>query len=230
LRKLYDSKQIEFLPISEEKNRIDQVEQFYKNPKNSKEYDVTYPTNEEESKVDIKSSLELIDKFKQTDQNSVFEFNAGLGRVTKNILVEKFKHVEALEPFKNLADKIKEIKSPNLKAVHNQRPENYEFSQKFDFIWGQWLLENMTDLDVIKFLIKCRDNLNENGKIVLKENIEQDSIYITEFGQRIRTKRVYMTLFQLAGLNVIYYKCWNSQCSSFDDFVLVKRKSSGLRK
>lgn len=156
------------------------------------------------------------------------EFAAGIGRVTKNVLIRKLKHVEALEPFSHLAEKIKEISSPNLKAVYVQKAENFEFPHKFDFIWGQWILENLTDLEVIKILIKCRDNLKENGKIVFKENIENKSLSVdSDSGQRIRTKQTYMIFFELVGLEVIYFEKLQNIGSivpySLTEIVLQKR-------
>ena len=62
---------------------------------------------------------------------------------------------------------------------------------------------------------------------------EQNSIENTEWGQRIRTKHLYITLFELVGLKVIYYKVSLSNTEetySFGEMVLVKRESSGLRK
>jgi protein N-terminal methyltransferase len=225
LKRLYNEKQIEFLPDSNEKTRIEQVEKVWTNPNIHKQA-FNYVT-QQMFDDDEKSSRILIDKFKKDNQDSVMEFAAGEGRVTKNVLTKKFKHVEVLEPFLYSGKKLKEINSPNIKAVYVEKGENFKFPHKFDFIWGQWFLENITDLDVINFLIKCRENLKENGKIVFKENVENDSLVLeNNSGQRMRTKRIYMLFFELVGLEVIYYgKSYGSppEITPLIEIVLQKR-------
>ena len=38
-------------------------------------------------------------------------------------------------------------------------------------MWIQWCLENLEDEDLRPFLKKCYDNLNDNGIIIVKENL-----------------------------------------------------------
>ena len=49
--------------------------------------------------------------------------------------------------------------------------ENFKFEKKYDLIWIQWCLENLEDEDLEPFLKKCYDNLNEDGIIIVKENL-----------------------------------------------------------
>ena len=144
MKRLHNENQIEFLPDANEKKRIERVQKLWTNPKLFKDFfdDVTQQMFDD----DEKSSRILIDKFKKDNQDSVMEFAAGEGRVTKNVLIKKFKHVEVLEPFLYSGKKLKEINSANIKAVYIEKEENFKFPHKFDFIWGQWFLENITDL------------------------------------------------------------------------------------
>ncbi len=97
MKRLHNEKQIEFLPDANEKKRIEQVEKLWTNPKLFKDF-FNYVT-QQMFDDDEKSSRILIDKFKKDNQDSVMEFAAREGRVTKNVLIKKFKHVEVLEPF-----------------------------------------------------------------------------------------------------------------------------------
>jgi len=97
----------------------------------------------------------------------------------------------------------------NLRNVYRQPGGQFEWEHKYDLIFGQWFLENLTDLEILKFLINARNHLRPNGKILFKESIPvgRDYIQITEPSkQKIRPLKVYYLLFHLVGLRVVYLK------------------------
>ena len=41
---------------------------------------------------------------------------------------------------------------------------------QYDLVWVQWCVGHLTDVQLIRFLRRCKSALNDNGVIVLKEN------------------------------------------------------------
>jgi protein N-terminal methyltransferase len=175
--------------------------------------DFVASSNEPLRKNDEKSSRNLI-KILNSDLKilktcSVLELAAGMGRVTKKVLLQKFERIDVLEPDEKLAAEIEKINTKKIKNIYVKKGQDFEFKDSYyDVIWGQWFLENMSDVDNLKFLIKARDHLNDGGKIVLKENIYKEDIVQITFpeGQRIRPLKVYLLFFRLVGLRPVYIK------------------------
>lgn len=81
--------------------------------------------------------------------------------------------------------------------------QNFEFQHKYDCIWIQWVASHLTDDDLIAFLLKCKANLNQNGYIILKENITKKGFtYDTEDHSVIRSDTMFKDLFIKAGLQL----------------------------
>ncbi len=65
----------------------------------------------------------------------------------------------------------------NLKDLSNVRNyyvsgiQDFTFQEKYDCIWVQWVSSQIVDVDYIRFLQRCGDNLNKKGVIVVKENV-----------------------------------------------------------
>lgn len=162
------------------------------------------------------STKNLLEKLKlENSQNltSIIEFAAGMGRITKKVFTKIFKHIDVVEPSEPLAKKIEEFKnsgkknSEKIKHVYVTGGDTFEFERKYDIIFGEWFLENISDLDLIKFLIKARENLNPNGKLIFKENsIRHSPFSISGIGQKMRNSKAYLFLFELCGLRPVYIK------------------------
>ena len=127
--------------------------------------------------VDMDTSKNLLTIFKDkiSGFNSAIEMGAGIGRVSKDLLCKNFKEVDLLEPAKVQIDQAK-INVPEVKNFYEIGLENFEFERKYDCIWLQWCLCYLTDDDLLKFMIKAKDNLEEvdgrKGIIYVKENIQ----------------------------------------------------------
>ena len=124
---------------------------------------------------DIKCSNELLNGLiltKKLKNNSALDCACGIGRVTQFVLCNFFNEIDLFEKDEKFVNKTKEIFKYNkkVKNIFCCGIENFEFKRKYDLIWIQWTLENLEDNDLIPFLNKCKNNLNDNGIIVIKEN------------------------------------------------------------
>ncbi len=124
---------------------------------------------------DVKCSCELLNGLiltKKLKNNSALDCACGIGRVTQFVLCNFFNEIDLFEKDEKFINKTKEIFKNNkkVKNIICSGIENFEFKRKYDLIWIQWTLENIEDYDLIPFLKKCKDNLNDNGIIIIKEN------------------------------------------------------------
>ena len=125
---------------------------------------------------DVKCSCELLNGLiltKQLKPGNALDLAAGIGRVTEFVLCNFFKEIDLVEKDKKFIDKCKVKFSSNdkIKKIYMESLENFKFERKYDLIWMQWCLENLEDEDLEPFVKKCYDNLNEDGIIIVKENL-----------------------------------------------------------
>ena len=131
---------------------------------------------------DVKCSCELLNGLilsKQLNPISCLDCAAGIGRVTEYVLSNFFQEIDLFEKDKVFLEKCKTkfLGNNKIKNIYNSSLENFQFKRKYDLIWIQWCLENLEDDDLRPFLKKCYDNLNDDGIIIVKENlynIEED--------------------------------------------------------
>ncbi|KOX68799.1 Alpha N-terminal protein methyltransferase 1A [Melipona quadrifasciata] len=133
------------------------------------------------SQIDIKGSTQFLRKFilfqlkDPPSRTFALDCGAGIGRITKNLLLNYFKHVDLVE--QNL--KFLEVARTCLKSystrICNYYPiglQNFCFAtKKYDVVWCQWVLGHLKHDDLIEFLKKCSIGLKSNGVIVIKENV-----------------------------------------------------------
>jgi len=102
---------------------------------------------------------------------------AGIGRVTKQVLLNYFDKVDLLEQSQSFIDKSREYIGE--KAFEEQVDNLFcaglqDFKPKedckYDVIWCQWVTGYLTDQDFVTFLVKCKNQLKPNGLIVIKDN------------------------------------------------------------
>jgi len=141
--------------------------------------------------------------------HSAIELAAGTGRNTKKILSHIFDFVDVEEPSPTFLEKLYELKKKvkNVGTIYEQAGADFEFDKKYDFIFGQWFNVYLTDVELLKFLIKARDHLTQNGKFLFKEHIPLDNrIHYDWYKQKNRPLKVYHLFLDLVGLRPIYIK------------------------
>ncbi|CEG36760.1 n-terminal xaa-pro-lys n-methyltransferase 1 isoform x1 [Plasmopara halstedii] len=138
---------------------------------------------------------------------------AGIGRVSKLLLLPMFNHVDLVDQSPRLlrgleqylgADEILLARVRNLYCMGLQDFE--PTSASYDLIWMQWVLVHLTDLDLVRYLKRCKKALTPNGFIVVKENIFQSAepYDIDRQDSSITRSAVYYrSIFKQAGLVVL---------------------------
>ena len=125
---------------------------------------------------DVKCSCELLNGLiltKQLNPGSCLDCGAGIGRVTEYVLSNFFKEIDLVEKDKKFIEKCKTKFSGNnkIKNIYLSPLESFKFEKNYDLIWVQWCLENLEDEDLEPFLNKCYTHLNDDGLIIVKENL-----------------------------------------------------------
>ena len=132
---------------------------------------------------------------------------AGIGRITKGALIERFHFVDLVEPVPHFLNKAKIILSEleHQGNFYQYSLQNFNTTEKYDCIWIQWVLGQLTDSDVIMFLKRCKNMLKPNGIIVVKENMLLDGFSIDENYNLInRNYNDFKKIFYLSGLTILY--------------------------
>lgn len=132
---------------------------------------------------------------------------AGIGRITKGLLINHFDKVDLVEQNPKFVDAAKEILKCEDKVGYFYVSGLQEFTPKkffYDIIWCQWVLGHLTDNHLVDFLIRCKSGLKKNGIIIVKENISSEELLIDELDSSVtRSTKTFFRLFQKANLKVI---------------------------
>ena len=163
----------------------------------------------EDSKEFIKK-IELLSTIPTISMRTCLDCGAGIGRVTKHLLSDKYETVDLVESNAKFLHHAKTInlKGLNVSEYYCSSLHIFEFSKNYDCIWIQWVSSQLFNEDYICFLQRCTDALHENGIIVVKENIlrsdVEDDIVMDETDYSFtRTDAGFKKLFDRAGLTVI---------------------------
>ncbi|XP_024084308.1 N-terminal Xaa-Pro-Lys N-methyltransferase 1 isoform X3 [Cimex lectularius] len=159
------------------------------------------------SDVDIKGSQNFLDMiFGQKNppkKGRALDCGAGIGRVTKEILIKLFNKVDLIDQNENFIIKARENLggSDELGLLYIGGLQNFKMEFKYDLIWCQWVLAHLTDKDLICFLKNCKNSLNKNGVIVIKENVSPKHTELDQTDSSITRPLVkFLSLFKKAGL------------------------------
>ena len=135
---------------------------------------------DEGSEEDALHSLQLIDSLRgrvpEWQLRSALDLGAGVGRVTKHVLLRRCERVllvEANGRWLKQARRYLGNKRQQRCAFVNARAEEYapSASERHDLVWIQWTLQYLVDADVVSALRGlARHALTPTGLLVLKEN------------------------------------------------------------
>lgn len=141
---------------------------------------------------------------------------AGIGRITKGLLLPIFDTVDMVEQNQTFLDQ-----SRSFIGDHSSRVEHcfccglQDFAPeagRYDVIWCQWVLIYLTDDDLVNFFQRCKQGLTENGVIVVKENINSsDELDFDEQDCSVtRPRTLIVDLAKRAGLSCVREEKQNS--------------------
>ncbi|XP_076436311.1 N-terminal Xaa-Pro-Lys N-methyltransferase 1-like [Babylonia areolata] len=147
----------------------------------------------------------------KTESRRALDCGAGIGRITKRLLLPMFQSVDMVELSQKFCDAAREFIGPDSSRVdrivcsglQDFTPE----PGRYDVIWCQWVLSHLRDDDLVAFLQRCRLGLAKDGVIVAKENVCQgESIVFDELDSSFVRPRQHMEkVFTRSGLSMV--KC-----------------------
>lgn len=132
------------------------------------------------SDIDINGSKAFLEKVFALETppgtELALDCGAGIGRVTKHLLMPRFDKVDLLEQepkFINAAKQSIGENNAKLGSIYHDGIQRFKFdkSKKYDIIWCQWVLSHINDKDIVGFFNRCRSAIKDNGVVVVKENI-----------------------------------------------------------
>ncbi|KAF4696888.1 Alpha N-terminal protein methyltransferase 1B [Perkinsus olseni] len=170
------------------------------------------------SPTDVMGSLKFLDTIERRVPNppmfrTVADCGAGIGRVSREVLTQRFQTIDLVEPCANLLESAQKTLNPAATApcrverflqmgVQDFNPE----LGRYDVIWNQWCLLYLTDEDLVAYLKRCKAALApKDGVIVVKENVVIEGKFVVDKDDNsiTRTDSQYKTLFARAGLHLV---------------------------
>lgn len=165
--------------------------------------------------TDIRGSanfLQALFKLKPAPERKyALDCGAGIGRVTKNLLLPHFDRVDMVEQDKNFCDQAREyvggeVANTNLGEIFNEGLQDFTpEAKKYDIVWSQWVLGHLKDGHLVEFLERCIKGLKKNGMIVVKDNFTKSGkIEIDTTDNSVTRPLNHMKeLFERANLRII---------------------------
>ncbi|KAF2271645.1 uncharacterized protein EI97DRAFT_387407 [Westerdykella ornata] len=195
----------------------------------------------ETSRVDLQGSSNFLTKLRRrgTQRNTkqplpplrrVADCGAGIGRITKGLLMRVAERVDVVEPVKKFTDELVAsleggTEMEKLGEVINLGLQDWVPEKgAYDLIWNQWCLGHLTDAQLVAYLERCKEGLRKPGAeaagdgaagqkttpgswIVVKENLSTDAWGNDRFDEVdscvTRSDKKYRALFEAAGLRVV---------------------------
>lgn len=86
---------------------------------------------------------------------------AGIGRITKHLLLPNFQSVDIVEPDEKFTNSIEDfVGGDNMKSkigtIYKVGLQEFKPEKKYDVFWNQWVLGYLTDEDLTAYLVRCR--------------------------------------------------------------------------
>ncbi|XP_042333741.1 N-terminal Xaa-Pro-Lys N-methyltransferase 1 [Sceloporus undulatus] len=165
------------------------------------------------SSIDINSSRKFLLRFLRDGPNRTgtacaLDCGAGIGRITKRLLLPLFKTVDMVDVTEDFLNKAR-----SYLGEEGRRVRNYfccglqDFSPEpsaYDVIWIQWVIGHLTDDHLSSFLKRCRLGLQPNGIIVIKDNMAQEGVIMDDVDSSVcRDLDVVCKIIRRAGLSLL---------------------------
>ncbi|KAL8177386.1 UNVERIFIED_CONTAM: Alpha N-terminal protein methyltransferase 1B [Gekko kuhli] len=164
------------------------------------------------SSTDVVSSREflrdLVGGPDKAGTDFALDCGSGIGRVSKHVLLPFFERVELVDMMENFL-----AEAQNYLRGYKRKVDMYyccglqDFTPapgKYDVIWIQWVTGNLTDKDLLGFLIRCQHGLKENGVVILKDNVARQGCVLDQVDSSvIRDLNILGSLIEKSGLTVL---------------------------
>lgn len=172
----------------------------------------------EVSEADIFDSTQFLKYVKenlrpQCGSKVAVDCGAGIGRVTKYLLLPNFEKVDLVEQSVRLLEHVPryigETETERIGTSFCVALQDFQPTQNsYDVIWIQWVLLYLTDIDLVNFLQRCQSALKPHGWICVKENVildkEQPFVLDKSDLSLTRCDAYYKSIFKQAGLRLLF--------------------------
>lgn len=170
------------------------------------------------SGMDVKDSRRFLKHVRETTRpewecRTAVDCGAGIGRVSKLLLLPMFEHVDLVEQSPRLLRGVPQYLGADerlrarVRDLYCMGLQDFEpAAASYDLIWMQWVLVHLTDVDLVRFLRRCKQALTPHGFIVIKENIFQTAEPYDldrQDSSITRSAVYYKSLFKQAGLTLL---------------------------
>ncbi|EUC42842.1 hypothetical protein COCMIDRAFT_102464 [Bipolaris oryzae ATCC 44560] len=187
------------------------------------------------TRIDLQGSSNFLTKLRRGRANAaskeplpplqrVADCGAGIGRITKGLLLGVSEKVDVVEPVKKFTDElVQSLASEEQKEGRGQLGEVINLGLQdwipepgvYNVIWNQWCLGHLTDAQLVVYLERCKQGLKPPTEgqdtfrscIIVKENLSTDikhkDLYDDEDSSVTRSDAKFRMLFQQAGLKIV---------------------------
>lgn len=156
---------------------------------------------------DLKASKAFIESLEGVGRSRALDCGAGIGRISKALLMPIFETVDILEPVEHMVEQAKkELDPAKLGRVYLTSMEKAELPEKtYDVIVIQWAAIYLTDIDFVSFLKRCKQALLPGGIIFFKENCSCDDTFLVDKDDSslTRSDNHYKEIFKAAGVVLV---------------------------
>ena len=143
---------------------------------------------------------------------TALDCGAGIGRVAQCVLLPRFSAVELVEPIAAFADAaVAALPAARLVQTHRAPLQNFApaADARYAVVWVQWVLNYLTDADLVRLLQRCAGALADGGRVVVKESVVRETAerhYYADLedGSITRSDAHFERLFGAAGLRVAH--------------------------
>lgn len=166
------------------------------------------------SNIDLNGSKAFLLKFLgegegQTGAGCALDCGAGIGRISKRLLLPLFRTVDLVDVTQEFLDKAKTYLGDDSKRVGNYfccgLQDFVPESGRYDVVWIQWVIGHLTDNHLVEFLQRCKKALRPNGLIVIKDNVSYEGVVPDEVDSSVcRDLPILRGLVARAGLRVVH--------------------------
>uniref|UniRef100_A0AAY4EHG1 protein N-terminal methyltransferase n=1 Tax=Denticeps clupeoides TaxID=299321 RepID=A0AAY4EHG1_9TELE len=166
------------------------------------------------SSIDINGSKKFLQKFLgegklKTGTGCALDCGAGIGRITKRLLLPLFHTVDMVDVTQEFLDKAKTYLGEEGKRVDNYfccGLQDFEPQPgRYDVIWIQWVIGHLTDNHLVDFLRRCRGGLRPGGLVVVKDNVAYEGVVPDEVDSSVcRDLPLLRKLVAQAGLSIVH--------------------------
>ncbi|XP_043914712.1 N-terminal Xaa-Pro-Lys N-methyltransferase 1 isoform X2 [Protopterus annectens] len=156
----------------------------------------------------ISRRVNITDGPDKTGIQRALDCGAGIGRITKRLLLPLFKTVDMVDVTECFLEK-----AQSFLGEERRRVENYfccglqDFNPEpnhYDVVWIQWVIGHLTDEHLAEFLKRCQKGLRPNGIIVIKDNVAYEGVILDDVDSSVcRELSVLHDVIEKAGLKII---------------------------